>query len=129
MLEELGFKAHPELTLAISETWEPIPDVAATIAGPDPEPDEVYQSQPVAVAIEILSPNDGFTLLDEKCRKYAAWGVPDILVFDPDRLKAWRWNRAADGLVRFEIYRFLGQPNAELDVRELFRRFEEKRGK
>ena len=28
MLEELGFRAATELTLAISETWDPVPDVA-----------------------------------------------------------------------------------------------------
>jgi len=28
MLEELGFRAAPELTVEVSETWEPVPDVA-----------------------------------------------------------------------------------------------------
>jgi Uma2 family endonuclease len=48
-----------------------------------PETDEVYQTELPAVVIEILSPGDRFMLLDQKCRRYAEWGVRDILVFDP----------------------------------------------
>ena len=125
MLGELGFQACPELTLAISETWEPIPDLAGLLA---PETDELYQSQPPAVVIEILSPSDRFTLLDEKCRKYSDWGVPDILVFDPVRRRAWRWDRATDGLARFETYRFSSHPDAELSLLEVFQRLDQKRG-
>jgi Uma2 family endonuclease len=74
MLEELGFRTGTELTVAISQTWEPVPDVAGLVG---PETDEVYQSQPPAVVIEILSPSDRFTLLDQKCRRYAfAWLIP-----------------------------------------------------
>jgi Uma2 family endonuclease len=80
MLQELGFRSYVELSLAISEDWEPIPDVAGVVG---PETEEVYQSEPPAVAIEILSPSDRFTLLDQKCRRYAGWGIRDILVFDP----------------------------------------------
>lgn len=37
MLKELGFKSRPELTLAISESWEPTPDVCGII-GPEEDP-------------------------------------------------------------------------------------------
>jgi len=77
LLKELGFKAGPELTLAISENWEPVPDVCGLLAG------EPYPTHPIPVAIEILSPGDPFTRLIRKCRRYAQWGIPDILVFDP----------------------------------------------
>jgi hypothetical protein len=39
ILKELGFRAYPELILAISETWEPIPDVVGILG---PTTDEVY---------------------------------------------------------------------------------------
>jgi Uma2 family endonuclease len=124
MLEELGFEICPELTLAISETWEPIPDLAGVLG---PETDEVYQSEPPAVVIEILSPSDRFTPLDAKCRKYAEWGVPDILAFDPVRRMAWRWDRATDGLARFETYRFSSRADGELSLLEVFQRLDAKR--
>ncbi len=79
MLKELGFKSRPELTLAIDESWEPTPDVCGII-GPE---EDTYPTRAVAVAIEVLSPDDRFTRVIQKCRKYAEWGVPDILVFDP----------------------------------------------
>src|SRR3954454_16217667 len=66
MLKELGFKSRPELTLAIDESWEPTPDVCGII-GPEQDP---YPTQAVAVAIEVLSPDDRFTRIIQKCRKY-----------------------------------------------------------
>jgi Uma2 family endonuclease len=59
-----------------------------------PETSDVYQNSPPAVVIEILSPSGRFTLLDKKCRRYAEWGVPDILVFDPVDNRAERTPRA-----------------------------------
>jgi Uma2 family endonuclease len=71
--------------------------------------------------IEILSPSDRFTLLDEKCRRYAEWGVKDILAFDPTALRAWHWDARTDGLVHFsQTYQFLSKPDAELSLAEVF---------
>jgi len=51
----------------------------------------------------------------------------DILVFDPVDQRAWRWDPATDGLVRFsQTHRFRSRPEAELRLQELFRRLEEK---
>lgn len=75
LLKELGFKSRPELTLAIDPSWEPTPDVCG-ILGAEEDP---YPTRAVAVAIEVLSPDDRFTRVVQKCRKYAEWGVQDIL--------------------------------------------------
>jgi Uma2 family endonuclease len=121
MLKELGFKSRPELTLAISESWEPTPDVCG-ILGPEEDP---YPSQAVAVAIEVLAPEDRFTRVIQKCRRYAEWGVPDILVYDPVGRDAWYWDAAAGDLIRIhEIYKFRSRP-VELVQSELFRRFDD----
>jgi Uma2 family endonuclease len=121
MLKELGFKSRPELTLAIDERWEPTPDVCGII-GPEEDP---YPTRAVAVAIEILSPDDRFVRVIQKCRKYAEWGVKDILVFDPVDRQAWYWNTSTGDLTRInESYRFHSQP-AELMLNEVFRRFDE----
>jgi len=108
-----------ELTLAISETWEPTPDVCGMLGPDDGEP---YPTKPIAVVIEILSPRDSFTRVIQKCRKYSSWGVPDILVFDPIGCEAWRWDATADDVVRFkQIYSFKSQA-AELSLTEVFQR-------
>lgn len=80
VLRELGFRSMTELTLAISETWEPTPDVCGLLERHDGKP---YPTKPVAVVIEVLSPRDPFNRVTEKCRRYCEWGVADILVFDP----------------------------------------------
>jgi Uma2 family endonuclease len=124
MLDDLGFRTGTELTVEVAETWEPVPDVAGMLG---PETNDVYQNSPPAVVIEILSPSDRFTLVDKKCRRYAAWGVPDILVFDPVENRAWCWDINLDGLMRCpQTYRFFSRPEAELSLAEVFRRLEQK---
>ncbi len=121
MLKELGFKSRPELTIAIDESWEPTPDVCGII-GLEQDP---YPTQPIAVAIEILSPDDRFTRIIQKCRKYAEWGVADILVFDPVAREAWYWDPATGDLSRIiESYKFRSRP-VELTRKEVFRRFDD----
>ena len=125
MLRELGFRSMTELTLAISETWEPTPDVCGLLGPDDGEP---YPVKPIAVVIEVLSPRDPFTRVIQKCRRYSAWGVPDVLVFDPIGREAWHWDVAADDSVRFtESYSFQSKA-VELSVAEVFRRFDAELG-
>jgi Uma2 family endonuclease len=120
MLKELGFKSRPELTLAIDESWEPVPDVTG-ILGAEEDP---YPTHAVAVAVEILSPDDRFVRVIQKCRKYADWGVVDILVFDPIGREAWSWDASEGNLVRIPgKHRFRALP-VELDLTEVFRRFD-----
>jgi Uma2 family endonuclease len=120
LLRELGFKSLPELTLAIDESWEPTPDVCGLLA-PVADP---YPTHPVAVAIEILSPDDRFTRVIQKCRKYAEWGIVDILVFDPAGREAWCWSTAADGLVTIKQSYAFQSRRAELTLTEVFERFD-----
>jgi Uma2 family endonuclease len=119
-LRELGFKARPELTLAIDESWEPTPDVCGLL-GPAESP---YPTRAIAVAIEILSPDDRFTRVIQKCRRYAQWGVQDILVFDPIGREAWYWDTLSEDLTRIkDNYSFRSHP-AELNLTEVFRRLD-----
>jgi Uma2 family endonuclease len=121
MLKESGFRPLIELTLAISETWEPVPDVVGDLG---PPPDGPYPTRPVPVVIEILSPSDPFTRVVAKCRRYAEWGVRDILVFDPIGREAWSWDATAGNLVASAgTYPFRSLV-VELDLAEVFRRFD-----
>ncbi len=121
MLKEIGFKPRPELTLAISESWEPTPDVCGII-GPE---EDAYPTHAVAVAIEVLSPEDRFTRVVQKCRKYSEWGVKDILVFDPVGREGWFWDTASGELLRLgERYRFHSRA-VELVVKEVFERLDD----
>jgi Uma2 family endonuclease len=121
LLKELGFKPRTELTLAIDEKWEPIPDVCGVLGPDDGEP---YPTRPIPLVIEILSPKDPFTRVIEKCRKYSAWGVPDILVFDPLGRQAWHWDTAADDLAEIPQDYSFRSSSAELNLAEVFRRLD-----
>jgi Uma2 family endonuclease len=73
----------------------------------------------------VLSPDDRFTRVIQKCRKYAEWGIQDILVYDPVSRDVWYWDTVAGGLIPSKsIYRFHSLP-VELSHAELFRRLEE----
>jgi len=121
VLKQLGFRSMTELTLAISETWEPTPDVCGLLGPDDGEP---YPTKPIPVVIEVLSPRDPFTRVIQKCRRYAEWGIPDILVFDPVGREAWHWDKMADDLVRFhQAYSFKSK-SAELHLADVFERFD-----
>ena len=121
LLKELGFKSRPELTLAINETWEPTPDVCG-ILGPEEDP---YPTHAIAVAIEVLSPDDRFTRVVQKCRKYAEWGVLDVLVYDPVGREVWYWDTATAGLSESrKTYRFHSLP-VEIFHDEVFRRLDD----
>ena len=121
ILKELGFKSRPELSLAIDESWEPTPDVCG-ILGPE---EDTYPTRAVAVAIEILSPDDRFTRVIQKCRKYAEWGIPDILVFDPSGREAWYWDTGCGDLIRIQgSYEFRSRP-VKLTLEEVFLRVDD----
>src|SRR6476661_7214350 len=51
VLAELGFYSFTELTLRVEPTWEPIPDVAATVE----DFDDPYPTKSVEVIAEVLS--------------------------------------------------------------------------
>ncbi len=88
VLIEMDFDAYGELTLRISDRWEPTPDVVASV-----EPlTGSYPTQPVDIAIEVLSPGDQFSLVQEKCEGLSDLGIKHILVMDPVRHRAWFWH-------------------------------------
>jgi Uma2 family endonuclease len=123
MLDDLGLPIGAELTLEISEVWEPIPDLATITPGGG-----VYQDSPPGVAIEIISPTDRFTQVQKKVARYAEWGVKDILVFDPEERLVYRWDHSVKSLVLLSnesCIRFESYP-VSLVISEVFKRLDEK---
>jgi Uma2 family endonuclease len=85
-----GVEVYPELRTHVARTRFRIPDVLVVRAGVRFE--SVLDSPPL-IAIEILSPDDRLSDLQQKIDEYLAFGVEHIWVFDPQRRAAW-W---ADG--------------------------------
>jgi Uma2 family endonuclease len=51
------------------------------ILRPGPQPDVL--TQPPLLVIEILSPDDTYSDLQERCREYAKMGVATVWIVDP----------------------------------------------
>ena len=121
---ELGFYSFTELTLRADLTWEPILDVAATVE----DFDGPYPVKSVDVVAEVLSPQDTFSLVEEKCERYASLGIADVLVFDPVDRKLWRWERSLRSLIRvYEPTVRLNSNQSIMDLHNIWARFDSER--
>jgi Uma2 family endonuclease len=91
LLETLGYDAGAEITLKLDPAYEPIPDVIAA-EGSIGDP---YPTEPFEVVIEILSPDDPFSRVLRKCRRYAAWGIRQVIVVDPQARLIWSFENGS----------------------------------
>ena len=85
--EAWRIEVFPELRTKVARTRFRIPDVLITRAGVKFE--HVLDSTPL-IAIEILSPDDRLSRMQDKFDEYLAFGVEHVWVFDPQRRVAWR---------------------------------------
>ncbi len=96
LLREHGFIAGSGVELQIDPAARPKPDVLATKTklAPGPHPTEAMD-----VVIEILSEDDAYVKVQEKCRSYQAWGFRHIcLVVSNDRsVLEWRDGASVPG--------------------------------
>src|ERR1700712_5449054 len=76
LLFSLGFDAGQEVTVKLVADYQPVPDVIAA-EGSLGRP---YPVDPFEVAIEVLSPDDSFSRVIQKCKLYAKWGIRQIAV-------------------------------------------------
>jgi len=91
LFTDLGYRSASEVTLRIDSNYEPVPDVIAD-AAPLQQP---YPTRAFALVVEILSPDDPFSLVLRKCRLYERWGIQRILVIDPDTRVVWSFENGA----------------------------------
>jgi Uma2 family endonuclease len=99
---ELGIFVIQEQRLRISHRRYRVPDVLV-VAGP--EPDEEVFTEPPFLCIEVLSPQDRMSRMQEKIADYLSFGVPFVWVVDPRTRKAWVYtpggmHEVSDGLLR-----------------------------
>jgi len=104
LLRQRGLAAAAEVRIKLNPAKEPVPDV---IAGHRPR--APYPDQPMAIVIEVLSPDDTVQRVRRKCRFYAAQGIPGIYVFDPEDRTAERWSEADNALLPVTAIEIPGQ--------------------
>lgn len=88
LLREHGFIAGSEVELRIDPGAHPKPDVIATRTKLPPGP---YPTEAMDVVIEILSEDDAYVRVQEKCRNYQAWGFGHIYLVVPNDRSILEW--------------------------------------
>ena len=91
LLDCLGFDGGHEITIKLEPEFELIPDVIAA-EGALGNP---YPTQPFEIAIEILSPEDSFSRVVQKCQMYERWGIRHVVVVDPQTREVWSFHKGA----------------------------------
>jgi len=93
-----------ELRVQVSPTRYRVPDICVVVG---PEPDEQIFTKPPFLCIEVLSPEDRMSRMQDRINDYLAFGVAYVWVVDPRTRKAWVYTSEAmrevrDGVLRTE---------------------------
>jgi len=84
--KEWGIRVVVEQRVQVSPTRFRIPDVCVILG----EPTSQILREPPFICIEILSPEDRVSRVNERVTDYFQFGVPYVWLFDPQTRKAWR---------------------------------------
>ncbi len=100
--DKLRLDGLKELRMRMAKGRIRIPDV---VVSEIPIPDEEVFTTPPYLCIEILSPDDTLSDIQERTDEYLAFGVPNVWVVDPWKHRGWLvtpggWDPVADGIMR-----------------------------
>lgn len=89
---EWGVEVFPELRTQTKARNFRVPDLLVMRAE---DKFERYVTQPPLIAIEILSPEDSITAMQNKAEEYRIFGVENIWIIDPEARIAYRYTGSA----------------------------------
>jgi len=89
--KEWGIRVVVEQRVQVSPTRFRIPDVCVILG----EPTSQILREPPFICIEILSPEDRVSRMNERVADYLQFGVPYVWVVDPQTREAWRYTHGA----------------------------------
>jgi Uma2 family endonuclease len=85
LLDRIGYDSAFEITIKLDPTYELVPDVIAA-EGRITDP---YPTEPFEVVVEVLSPDDPFSRVLQKCHLYETLGIRQIGLVDPGDRVVW----------------------------------------
>jgi Uma2 family endonuclease len=88
--KEWGIHVYTEMRVQVSATRFRIPDVCV-VAGLEPD-EQVFRTPPF-ICIEVLSPDDRLSRVQQRIDDYIAFGVPYIWLLNPENHKAYHCTR------------------------------------
>lgn len=114
--EQLGIRVAPEQRIQVRKDRFRVPDVCVVLG----DPGEQILTKPPFLCIEVLSPKDRMSRMEERVADFFAMGVPYVWVLDPIHKRAWSitpeygWREEISGVLRTE------NPAIELPLAEIF---------
>jgi len=84
--EEFGISVFPEQRVQVSPTRFRVPDICVVKGKPT---EQIFRTPPF-ICIEILSPDDRITEMQQRVQDYLNFGVPYVWILDPATRKAYR---------------------------------------
>jgi len=113
---QLGIEVFPEQRVQISPRRFRVPDICVVLG----HTDEQILTKPPFLCIEILSPEDRMSRMEERADDYLAMGVPYVWVLDPAKRRAWTIT-SAEGWreVKIDVLK-THDPAIEVPLSEIF---------
>ena len=112
-----GVRVATELRIRVTPTRYRVPDISVFLK----DPGERVPSQPPFLCIEILSPEDRMSRIEERINDYLTMGVPYVWVLDPQTRQAYIAT-PADGLQEVKTGTLhTKEPRLQASLSELFR--------
>jgi Uma2 family endonuclease len=89
--KQWGAYAFAEQRIQVAPTRFRIPDICVTLGWPS---ETVFRTPPF-ICIELLSPEDRISRMNDRFDDYLKFGVPYVFLVDPRTHKAWRCTAGA----------------------------------
>ncbi|MGH9557623.1 MAG: Uma2 family endonuclease [Bryobacteraceae bacterium] len=114
--KQWGIEVFPEQRVQVKPRRFRIPDVCVVLG----HTDEQIFTEPPFLCIEILSPDDRMSRVEERIEDYLTMGVPYVWLFDPQKQRAYTAT-AAKGLCEFKGDVLATEsPRLEVPLTEIF---------
>jgi Uma2 family endonuclease len=118
--DTLGFLAVPEQRVQVKASRFRVPDVCVLRRNPG----EQVLRQPPFICVEILSPEDSMTSMQERIDDYVAFGMANIWIFDPRRRKAYWADQSGVHQAQGDVLAATGAP-VRIDLPQLWSRLQQ----
>jgi Uma2 family endonuclease len=111
---ELGIHVFPETRTQVAALRYRIPDIAVTLSKAKGR----ILREPPFLCIEIVSPEDRVSRMEEKIDDYLRFGVAYVWLIDPRKKSAWSYTR--EGKREAVSLLVTDEPRIELPILDLF---------
>lgn len=117
--KELGIHVFPATRTQVSARRFRVPDIAVTTYKPKGR----ILTEPPFLCIEVLSPEDRASRIEDRIDDYLAFGVRHVWIIDPRKRRAWSYT--AEGRRDTVDVLTTDNPRIELPINELFEELDE----